>query len=111
MKRCEHCGEPFEPNAIGRPRRFCADCAAPAAAGRRWRERNAEEVAAYNLARRVPPPKPRPCVECGKPFVPGRRGGEMCSSLCRERHRHRRTRAWLREYGFGTDRAPTGRGA
>jgi hypothetical protein len=31
-------------------------------------------------------------------FVPGRRDGEMCSDLCRKRHRDRRTRAWLREY-------------
>jgi hypothetical protein len=109
MKRCEGCGEPFVPNSRGRPRRFCADCSVPAVAARRWRERRPERVEAYNAARRVAPPEPRECSECGKLFVPGRRDGEMCSDLCRARHSHRRTRDWLRQYGFGSGRAPTGR--
>ena len=98
MKRCEQCGEPFEPNSRGRPRKFCPDCASPEAAGRRWRERHAEEVAAYNAARRVKH-EPRPCIECGELFTPGRVDGRLCSDRCRQRHRYRSSPRFMRKYG------------
>lgn len=50
---CEACGDSFEPNRTGRPRRFCGVCSSPAAAALRWRERNPAQVEAYNADRRA----------------------------------------------------------
>jgi hypothetical protein len=111
VKTCRKCSEAkphgdFPANSKMRDERssWCRECHREAT--RRTRERYREK---YNAARRVPAPEPRECLECGKVFTPKRRDGEMCSDLCRERHRHRRTRAWLRQYGFGSCRAPAGR--
>jgi hypothetical protein len=68
---CEQCGQVFERNGRGRPRRFCATCGSPAVAAARWREVNAEARAAYNLGRRVVPVA-KVCVVCGGQFTPQR---------------------------------------
>jgi hypothetical protein len=47
---------------------WCREC--HAAAVQRWRTENPEKGASYNLARRVKH-GPRPCAECGEPFVSG----------------------------------------
>ncbi len=80
------------PNRVGRPRRLCAVCAAPAIYARRWWEAQPEKRAAYSLARRVKH-EPRPCTECGELFTPRRSDAEMCSDLCRWRRSRRQRNA------------------
>ena len=79
---CEQCGQPFERNVRGRPRRFCATCGSPAVAAARWREENAERRAAYNRGRRVVP-KAKVCVQCAELFTPNRSDCQVCSDVCR----------------------------
>jgi hypothetical protein len=48
-----------------------------------WRERNPDQVAAYNASRRVQPAKLQ-CVECGEAFE-GRPNRLVCSRRCKDR--------------------------
>jgi ribosomal protein S27AE len=95
-KRCSRCGETglsdrFPPNSRTRDglSSWCRRC--HAAAVQRWRDQNPKKAASYNLARRVKH-EPRPCVQCGEPFVPRRSDTQLCSNLCRWRwsRRHRK---------------------
>ena len=83
---CE-CGKLFVPNQRGRPRRFCAECAAPTAAGHRWREQNPEAAAAINARKRVAH-ESRACLVCDEEFVPQRVTGRFCSDKCRWRWKY-----------------------
>jgi hypothetical protein len=71
---CEGCGAPFARNRRGRPRRFCDGCP--------------ERAEAYNAARRVVH-EPRPCVEGGEEFTPGRSDRIVCSTSCRWKRKRR----------------------
>jgi len=73
---CEACGEPFEPNPRGGPRRFCVKCAAYGPVSKRWR-------AAHKVE-----PEPRACIQCGEAFVPERVTGHLCSDECRWRWKY-----------------------
>jgi hypothetical protein len=55
---------------------------------RLWRERNPEKAASYYTP---VADKPRPCVQCGEDFVPGRSDALVCGMKCRWR-RDRRLR-------------------
>jgi hypothetical protein len=74
LRSCEGCGAWFEPNRRGRPRRFCGQCGEP--------------FASYNAARHVVH-EPRPCVECGEKFTPGRSDRIVCSTSCRWKRKRR----------------------
>lgn len=87
LRRCEDCGTEFEPNRIGRPRRFCDGCSGSPYA-RRWRAENPERVEAYKAAQRVAH-DPRPCVECGEDFTPNRVDRIVCSTSCRWKRKRR----------------------
>ena len=87
LRRCELCGQQFEPNRRGRPRRFCDRCSGSPYA-RVWRAENAERVEAYNAARRVVH-EPRSWVECGGEFTPGRADRIVCSTSCRWKRKRR----------------------
>ena len=96
-KRCTRCGETGAFDAFPPNRRlrdglssWCRRCHAEAV--QRWRDENSEKAPLYNLAGRVKH-EPRPCVECGEPFVPGRSDAELCSDLCRWRRSRRQRKA------------------
>ena len=73
-KRCSRCGEtglsdrfPPNPRTQNGLSSWCRRC--HAAALRRWRDKNPEKAASYNLARRVKH-ELRPCTECGELSTP-----------------------------------------
>lgn len=87
LRSCEMCGDGFEPNRRGRPRRFCDRCSgSPYAA--RWRAEHPDRIEAYRASRRVAH-KPRPCVECGEHFTPSRSDRIVCSTSCRWKRKRR----------------------
>ncbi len=52
LRRCQACGERFEANRRGRPRRFC-DGGSGSPAARVWRAENPERAEAYKAAGRL----------------------------------------------------------
>ena len=82
------CGAPLEPSKY-KPRVRCVACAAEKGAlAKAWRLAHSEQVAAYNLARRVMP-QLKPCAECGRTFTPARKDTLVCSYNCRLRRKSR----------------------
>jgi hypothetical protein len=99
-KRCSRCGETspldrFPANSKSRDglSSWCRRC--HAAAVQRWRDENPGKAASYKLARRVQH-EPRPCIQCGEPFVPRRSDAQICSDLCRWRRSRRQRKAAAR---------------
>ena len=76
---------------------WCREC--HVVATRAWRKRNRDYVEARNAARRAEyaaerGPLERQCAnpECGRAFMPARRGARTCSSRCRDRLAYLRRR-------------------
>jgi hypothetical protein len=111
-KRCARCGQ-FLPVAEFRPNprntlyglhSWCRRCCA--ANNREWRERNREQIDAYNASLRRPPVR-HECSECGAEFF-AQSNKLTCSDRCRrarwrrlnpekQRARERRKAAYRRE--------------
>jgi hypothetical protein len=95
IARLEHACEPrqlpFEPfppakSMLDGLSSWCRRCHNEAS--RAWGRRNPDKVAILNAAKRAVH-EPRPCSECGEPFVPGRSDTLVCSDLCRWRRARR----------------------
>jgi hypothetical protein len=67
----------------------CRRCRADAV--KRWRDANADYVAAYNAARRLGPFE-LTCAECGGLFTAARRDALVCSRRCKHARFRRRVK-------------------
>ena len=89
----------FRPDASRRSGLYpiCRSCVS--AAGRAWREKNAEHVAAQNELRRLEYQEARGDLtrtcenpDCAKTFTPSRVDAKFCSRKCRDRQKYLRKR-------------------
>jgi hypothetical protein len=83
MIECRHCQRPMLPRVgFGRVAVYCGQTC------KRQHE---------TQSKRKPPLEPRPCIVCGKQYMPVQVTSKVCGTQCRKKHNANRLSAWIAE--------------